>query len=150
MRPLWPIERAALEAAAQDDAAIADNLILQIQAASVINFENSGAGFFSTISVMGEVPALPESSPLKAGAVGSADGAHDFAVSIQPRQSPGHAYRARPVGHNARCCGKSGGVCVCIEGHMIGHRKRIAGKFLSLEIEGLSQQGRLPLEEQEA
>jgi hypothetical protein len=74
MRPLWPIERAALEAATQDDAAIEDSLTRQIQAASVVNFENSGAGFFSTIAVTGEVPALPESSPLKGGAVGNVDG----------------------------------------------------------------------------
>jgi len=63
-----------------------------------------------------------------------------FAGSIQPRQLPGHAGRAAPVGHNARGGGKSWGECSSwVEGHLFGRRKRIAGKFLSLEVEGLSK-----------
>src|SRR5262245_17804039 len=41
---------------------------------------------------------------MQARGVESANGAHAFAGSIQPRQLPGSACRAGPVGHNARGC----------------------------------------------
>jgi hypothetical protein len=76
MRPLWPIERAVLEATARDYPTCADALQQQAQSATVIEFENTGAGFFSTLSVEGHVPPLAPASPLN-GASGSVNGIKD-------------------------------------------------------------------------
>ena len=66
MRGLLPIERAVLEAAAHDYQASADGLRQQIATAQVTDFENSGAGFFSTVRVSPEAPRLTDKSPLDA------------------------------------------------------------------------------------
>ena len=76
MRALWPIEKAVLDAAAQDYPAYADSLRQQIETAQVTAFENTGAGFFSTVSVPIDAPRLPDKSPLD-GAHGSVDGVED-------------------------------------------------------------------------
>jgi len=76
MRALWPIERAVLEATAQDYPAVADDLRRQIEGAQVTEFENTGAGFFSTIKVAPDAPPLPNKSPLD-GAYGSVEGIED-------------------------------------------------------------------------
>lgn len=47
-----------------------------MEAAQVTAFENTGAGFFSTVSVPADAPRLPEKSPLD-GAHGSVDGVAD-------------------------------------------------------------------------
>jgi hypothetical protein len=73
MRDLWPIERTALEETAKDNPALADCLRQQADRARVTAFENSGAGFFSSIRIEGDVPPLPEQSHLN-GAYGSVDG----------------------------------------------------------------------------
>lgn len=73
MRPLWPIERAVLDAAAQDYPASTEALQRQAETAQVVHFENTGAGFFSTVSVGPEAPLLAGRSPLDA-ATGSVDG----------------------------------------------------------------------------
>lgn len=67
MRRLWPIERAILEAAISDYPALAEILRQQIDAAQVAEFKNTGAGFFSTLSVSAHVPRLPDKSPLDVG-----------------------------------------------------------------------------------
>jgi len=85
MRTLWPIEKAVLDATAQDYPAYADSLLQQIERAQVTSFENTGAGFFSTVSVPSDVPRLPDKSPLD-GAHGSVDGVEDamgFIVFIE-------------------------------------------------------------------
>ncbi len=66
MRELWPLERAVLEAAAHDYPTSAGALRKQITIAEVTDFENTGAGFFSTIRVPPETPRLTEQSPLDA------------------------------------------------------------------------------------
>ena len=76
MRPLWPIERAVLEATAQDYPAFAESLRRQTVAARVTQFENSGAGFFSTITLSDDAPRLPDKSRLE-GAVGGVEGIED-------------------------------------------------------------------------
>ena len=68
MRSLWPIERAVLEATAKDNPAIAHAILRQAECAQVTVFENTGAGFFSTVVIVGEAPTLP--------AVSRLDGAH--------------------------------------------------------------------------
>ena len=73
MRPLWPIERAALEATAQDYPALAETLRQQADEARVTQFANSGAGFFSTISVSADAPLLLGHTRLE-GAVGTLEG----------------------------------------------------------------------------
>ena len=73
MRPLWPIERAVLEATAHDYPGLADDIRRQAEAAQVTEFENSGAGFFSTVTVAPDAPLLPDKSPLD-GAYGSVEG----------------------------------------------------------------------------
>lgn len=73
MRPLWPIERAVLEAAARDFHPATDGLRDQFEAAQVTAFENTGAGFFSTVTVPPEAPRIPENSPLDA-ATANVDG----------------------------------------------------------------------------
>ena len=73
MRDLWPIERAALEATAKDNPALAGGLLQQADCAQVTAFENTGAGFFSTIQIAGDAPRLPDQSHLN-GAHGSVDG----------------------------------------------------------------------------
>jgi hypothetical protein len=72
VRSLWPIERAVLEAAAHDYQASANSLREQIAAAQVTDFENTGVGFFSTVSVSPAAPRLTDKSPLDA-ATGSVD-----------------------------------------------------------------------------
>jgi hypothetical protein len=66
VRELWPIERAILEAAACDYPASADVLREQIATAQVINFENTGVGFFSTVEVARKARPLTNDSPLDA------------------------------------------------------------------------------------
>src|SRR5687768_5121141 len=73
MPPLWPIERAVLDATAQDYPASVAILRQQIETAQVTAFENTGAGFFSTVSVSADAPRLPDKSPLD-GAHGSVNG----------------------------------------------------------------------------
>lgn len=70
MRPLWPIEREVLEITAADYPASAEAFRRQIDTARVVSFENSGAGFFSNLSVAEDAPVLSETSPLT-GAYGS-------------------------------------------------------------------------------
>ncbi|HEX5237371.1 MAG TPA: hypothetical protein VFW39_02785 [Sphingomicrobium sp.] len=82
MRELWPIERAVLEAAAHDYPASADRLREQIAAARVTNFQNTGAGFFSTLSVPPEAPRLKEKSPLDAATGSVADIEHGMGFLI--------------------------------------------------------------------
>ena len=62
MRGLWPIERSVLEAAAHDYPASSDALREQIAAAQVTNFENTGAGFFSTFEIARKARPLPDQS----------------------------------------------------------------------------------------
>ena len=85
MRSLWPIERAVLEAAAHDYQASADRLREQIAAAQVTDFENTGTGFFSTLTVSPEAPRLTDKSPLDAatGSVGSIEHGMGFLVFLE-------------------------------------------------------------------
>jgi hypothetical protein len=76
VRELWPIERAVLEAAAHDYPALADVLRVQIAHARVTNFENTGAGFFSTVTVARETPLLPNQSPIDAATASVASISH--------------------------------------------------------------------------
>ena len=64
MRGLWPIEKAALEAAIEDHPTLADGLRHQIAAARVASFENTGAGFFSVLSVSSDAQAIATRWPL--------------------------------------------------------------------------------------
>lgn len=73
VRALWPIERAVLEATAEDYPQSASALQGQTETAMVAKFENTGAGFFSTISVAADAPALAEKSPLD-GAYANVEG----------------------------------------------------------------------------
>jgi hypothetical protein len=68
MRPLWPIERAVVDATAQDYPHLAEALMRQMESAQVAKFENTGGGFFSTVTVAAASPPLLDKSPL--------DGAH--------------------------------------------------------------------------
>jgi hypothetical protein len=85
MRSLWPIEQAVLEAAAHDCQASGEGLRGQIATARVTNFENTGAGFFSTVSVSPEAPRLTDKSPLDAatGSVGSIEHGMGFLVFLE-------------------------------------------------------------------
>ena len=85
MRPLWPIERAVLEAAAHDYGAAAEGLRKQLAAAQVTDFENTGAGFFSTVKVSADAPRLTEKSPLDAAtaSVGSIEHGMGFLVFLE-------------------------------------------------------------------
>jgi hypothetical protein len=85
VRELWPIERAVLEAAAHDYPASAHTLHEQIAAAQVTSFENTGVGFFSTLSVSPEAPRLTDKSPLDAatGSVASIEHGMGFLVFIE-------------------------------------------------------------------
>lgn len=76
MRLLWPIEREVLEITAAEYPGSAEALRQQIETARVISFENSGAGFFSDLTVADDAPALSEKSPLSA-AYGSVLGIED-------------------------------------------------------------------------
>ena len=62
-----------LEATARDYPASANSLRRQAETAQVTNFENTGAGFFSTVSVAADAPALADRSPSD-GAYGSIEG----------------------------------------------------------------------------
>jgi hypothetical protein len=64
MRPLWPIERAALQEFAGLHPAAADALRQQITTARVVSFENTGVGFFSALIVDSIAPAISYGSPL--------------------------------------------------------------------------------------
>jgi hypothetical protein len=66
MRALWPIERAVLKAAAHDYPHSSECLNRQMESAQVSDFENTGAGFFSTITVDAVAPSLSDKSPLDA------------------------------------------------------------------------------------
>ena len=85
MRNLWPIEQAVLEAAANDYQASAEALHEQITAAQVTDFENTGAGFFSTVRVSPEAPPLIDKSPLDAatGSVGSVEHGMGFLIFLE-------------------------------------------------------------------
>ncbi|MEP7130487.1 MAG: hypothetical protein ABI770_05090 [Sphingomicrobium sp.] len=65
-----------LEATARDYPNCAEALQQQAARATVTEFENTGAGFFSTLSVEGDVPRLAPASPLD-GASGSVNGVED-------------------------------------------------------------------------
>ncbi len=73
VRPLWPIERAVLDATAQDHPALATALHQQAEAAHIAEFVNTGAGFFSTVLIGPDAPRLPAASPLD-GAYGVLEG----------------------------------------------------------------------------
>jgi hypothetical protein len=73
MRSLWPIERAALEAAIHDYPSAAECLERQIESAHVVDFKNTGEGFFSTVDIASDAPLLPDKSPLDA-AYGTVEG----------------------------------------------------------------------------
>lgn len=81
MRPLWPIEREVLEITAAEYPGSAEGLRRQIDTAQVISFENSGAGFFSNLTVAPDAPPLSDNSPLN-GAYGSVLGVEDGMVFI--------------------------------------------------------------------
>jgi hypothetical protein len=85
MRTFWSIERAVLEAAARDYQASADGLHAQMTAAQVTHFENTGAGFFSTVKVSPDAPLLPDKSLLNAGTggVGSLEHQMGFLIFIE-------------------------------------------------------------------
>jgi hypothetical protein len=85
MRSLWPIERAVLEAAAHDYQAAADGLREQLAAAQITDFENTGAGFFSSVNVSEDAPRLTEKSPLDAAtaSVGSIEHGMGFLVFLE-------------------------------------------------------------------
>src|SRR4051794_31829458 len=72
MRPLWPIEREVLEITAAEYPGSGEALRQQMESAKVINFENSGAGFFSDLVVASDAPLI-EKSPLD-GAYGKVSG----------------------------------------------------------------------------
>ena len=57
----------------------------QIAAAQVTDFENTGAGFFSTVRVSAEAPQLTDKSPLDAatGSVGSIAHGMGFLVFLE-------------------------------------------------------------------
>ena len=65
-----------LEATARDYPACAEALQQQAAKATVTEFENTGAGFFSTLSVDDDAPRLAPASPLD-GAFGSVNGVED-------------------------------------------------------------------------
>ena len=73
MRALWAIERAVLEATAEDYPNSSNALRLLADTAVVADFENTGAGFFSTIDVANDAPRLGEKSPLD-GAYANVEG----------------------------------------------------------------------------
>ena len=85
MRSLWPIERAVLEAAAHDYHTAADGLREQLTAAQVTKFENTGAGFFSTVRVPPEAPRLTDKSPLDAAtaSIGSIEHGMSFLLFLE-------------------------------------------------------------------
>lgn len=74
-----------LEAAVHDYQASADALGEQIATAQVTDFENTGAGFFSTVTVSPETPRLTEQSPLDAatGSVASIPHGMGFLVFLK-------------------------------------------------------------------
>lgn len=76
MRGLWPIEKAALEAAIEDFPALEKGLRQQIAVARVTSFENTGAGFFSKVTVFGDAQPILGPSFLDC-AHGSVDGVKD-------------------------------------------------------------------------
>jgi len=67
VRDLWPIERKILEIASAEYPASAEAILQQAATAQVVNFENSGSGFFSDLVVAEEVPLIVEKSPLDSG-----------------------------------------------------------------------------------
>jgi hypothetical protein len=64
MRPLWPLERAALLEFAGLHPAAADALRQQIATVRVTSFENTGVGFFSSLTVDSAAPVILHGSPL--------------------------------------------------------------------------------------
>jgi len=64
MRPLWPIEKEILAIAAGEYPASAMAFREQIEAAQVVGYQNSGAGFFSDVMVPEGTLLLDEKSPL--------------------------------------------------------------------------------------
>ncbi len=72
-RQLWPIERDILEIAATEYPASADAIRRQAATARVVRFENSGAGFFSYLSIDNDTLPVVEKSPLDV-AHGDVDG----------------------------------------------------------------------------
>lgn len=67
MRTLWPIERAVLDATTCDYPALATVIQQQVESALVTGFQNTGAGFFTTVVVATHVPPLVVASPLSGG-----------------------------------------------------------------------------------
>jgi hypothetical protein len=68
MRALWPIELEALRATIAEYPSSAHAIRLQIDRAQVAAFENTGGGFFSNLSVIGDVPLIDEKKhPLEGG-----------------------------------------------------------------------------------
>jgi hypothetical protein len=85
MRALWPIERAVLDAVGCDNPSLAEPLRQQADAAQVIEHENTGVGFFSTVTVEGEVPPLLDGSPLDDafGTIGGLEHGMGFVVFFE-------------------------------------------------------------------
>jgi hypothetical protein len=75
MRPLWPIEREILRITALEYPASAEAIVRQLASARVVNFENSGAGFFSDLEVAAETPPIQDRSPL--------EGAHGNVLGLE-------------------------------------------------------------------
>ena len=71
-----------LEAAVREYQASADALREQIATAQVTDFENTGAGFFSTVKVSAETPRLTEQSPLDAATGSVADIPHGMGFLV--------------------------------------------------------------------
>jgi hypothetical protein len=61
---LWKIERAILEMALQEYPHLEGPLLQQIKSAKVSKFENTGAGFFSTLYIDPLAKTLAKRSPL--------------------------------------------------------------------------------------
>jgi hypothetical protein len=85
MRSLWPIEKAAIEAAIMDFPAHAVCIRRQAESALVRSFVNTGKGFFSGLLVSEEAPILTVRSPLDCahGAVNGVDHAMGFLAFIE-------------------------------------------------------------------
>jgi hypothetical protein len=64
MRDLWAIEREILAIAATEYPASAEAIRLQAATAQVVDFKNTGVGFFSDLAIAENVPTIVETSPL--------------------------------------------------------------------------------------
>ena len=85
MRNLWPIERAVVETALVEYPELAVVLSQQIARTQVVDFENTGAGFFSELTLTADAPLLSSSSPLDCahGDLCDVDNAMGFLVFLR-------------------------------------------------------------------